>query len=63
MIDLILLCIRSFGSFLGMYLNLEIPITDGVSIYMRDFFILIFILIMFVKFFKVITNNSVHNTK
>lgn len=63
MLDFILFSIRSFSSALGVILNINIPLTAGVSIQFVDLFLFVFVLGAFIKFFSIITHKSTYSKR
>ena len=63
MLDLAVFIINAFSDALGSILNIEIPLTTGVSVYVYDIFLFIFLIFMFIKFLGVVTHNQTISRK
>lgn len=59
MLQALLFILKNTGSALGIFLNLDIFLTDQLSFKMRDIVIFLFLLPMFIRLLYVVLNQSV----
>lgn len=61
MLDALLFLLRGTAQALGIFLNLNIPLYDDVSVRMRSIIIFLFLLPLFIRLLYKVMNTSVQN--